>query len=217
MHTTGTEAILEKTIRRHPLLSPATEDIRKAFALLCHCFANHNKLLACGNGGSASDSEHIVGELMKSFACRRVLPKDTKNKLIAASPEKGPYLAEKLQPALRAIALPCHSALNTAFDNDVGPQLAFAQQVIGYGDPGDTLMAISTSGNSENVINAVITAKAIGLKTIGLTGKKGGKLKEICDVAICVEGTETAEIQELHLPVYHTLCKMLELNFFDIC
>jgi D-sedoheptulose 7-phosphate isomerase len=214
MYKRELEQILEQVVVRHPLLSFSKADIKEAFDLLCDCYLNSHKLLICGNGGSAADSEHIVGELMKSFAYNRVLSSEVKNKLKAASVDKGTYLAEKLQPALRAISLTCHSALNFAFANDVDPKLIFAQQVIGYGDPGDVLMGISTSGNSENVVNAIITAKAMGLKTIGLTGKKGGQLKEICDIAICVDGTETADIQELHLPVYHTLCKMLELRFF---
>ena len=183
--------------------------------MLCYCFENRHKLLICGNGGSASDSEHIVGELMKSFAYHRTLSDDIKTKLIAAFADKGAYLAEKLQPALPAISLTCHSALNTAFANDVDPNLVFAQQVMGYGAKGDVLLGISTSGNAENVINAMVTARALGLRTIGLTGKSGGKLKEYCEVAIRVDGSETAEIQELHLPVYHALCKMLELKFFD--
>ncbi|MDB4768912.1 SIS domain-containing protein [Saprospiraceae bacterium] len=214
MHQKNIAQILNDTIERYPLLSSSKEDIKYAFDLLCDCFSNKNKLLLCGNGGSASDSDHIVGELMKSFFYKRTLSEEMKNKLIAASPEKGEYLAEKLQPALRSISLTGHNALNTAFANDVDPHLIFAQQVLGYGDNGDILFGISTSGNSENVINAMIAAKAIGVKTIGLTGKKGGQLKEICDVAICVDRMETADIQELHLPVYHALCKMLELNFF---
>jgi len=214
MHQKTIEQILNKTIERHALLFSSKEDIKNAFDLLCNCFSNKNKLLLCGNGGSASDADHIVGELMKSFFYKRTLPEEMKKKLITTSSEKGAYLAEKLQPALRSISLTGHNALNTAFANDVDPHLIFAQQVIGYGDKGDILLGISTSGNSENVINAMIAAKAIGVKTIGLTGKKGGRLKEICDVAICVDGTETADIQELHLPVYHALCKMLELNFF---
>ena len=207
-------SILKRTIKRHPLLLSSATDIKEAFDLLDKSYSNKHKLLICGNGGSASDSEHIVGELMKSFAYKRVLSNEIKSKLIAASVEKGALLAEKLQPALRAISLTSHPALNTAFANDVDPALVFAQQVMGYGDKGDVLLAISTSGNSENVVNAVITAKALGVITIGLTGKKGGRLKEICDLAICVDGIDTAAIQELHLPVYHVLCMMLELRFF---
>lgn len=214
MYNKELEQILEQTLARHPLLGSSISDIREAFEILNDCYFRSHKLLICGNGGSAADSDHIVGELMKSFAYNRVLPDEIKHKLNAASTEKGAYLAKKLQPALRTISLTGHPALSTAIANDIDPKLIFAQQVIGYGDPGDVLMGISTSGNSENVVNAVITAKAMGLNTIGLTGKKGGQLKEICDIAICVDGTETAEIQELHLPVYHTLCKMLEFNFF---
>ena len=149
-------------------------------------------------------SDHIVGELMKSFFYDRALSNEDKQKLKVASPEIGKYLSEKLQPALRSISLSAHSALNTAISNDIDPELIFAQQVIGYGDQGDTLLGISTSGNSKNVISAIITAKAMGLKTIGLTGKKGGELRQICDVAICVNADETPDIQELHLPIYHT-------------
>jgi D-sedoheptulose 7-phosphate isomerase len=209
------ENILKNLVERNPLLSFSINDIKNAFDLLCKCYQNGHKLLICGNGGSAADSEHIVGELMKSFSHTRILPKKTQEKIIAVSPDKGPYIASKLQPALTAISLACHTSLNTAFANDVDPLLIFAQQLIGYGKEGDILLGISTSGNAENVINAMITAKAMGLKTIGLTGNSGGKLKEYCDVAIQVEGTNTAEIQELHLPVYHALCAMLELKFFD--
>ncbi len=208
------QQILQQTLQRHPLLKPAQTDIEAAYQLLHQCYENAKKLLICGNGGSAADSEHIVGELMKSFVFKRVLPDEIKQKLIAVDTNRGGYLAQKIQPALRSIALTSHTALNTAFSNDVDSKLAFAQQVMGYGDTGDVLLGISTSGNAENVVNALITAKVIGLKTIGLTGKSGGKLRDYCDVVIGVEGTDTAEIQELHLPVYHALCKMLELHFF---
>lgn len=214
MYQRKLEQILEQTVARHPLLTTSISDIKEAFDVLCECYLNTHKLLICGNGGSAADAEHIVGELMKSFTYNRVLPNEIKHQLTAASVEKGGYLAEKLQPALRAISLTCHTALNTAFSNDVDPNLIFAQQIIGYGDQGDVLLAISTSGNSENVINAAIAAKAIGLKTIGLTGESGGQLQAFCDVVIRVAGANVAEIQELHLPVYHALCAMLELEFF---
>jgi len=171
-------------------------------------------LLVCGSGGSAADSDHIVGELMKSFACQRKLPEHIMRNLLTSSNVYGAYLSEKLQPALRAISLTSHTALNTAFSNDVDPKLTFAQQVLGYGDKNDVLLGISTSGNSDYVINALVTAKALDLKTIGLTGRTGGKMRDYCDVAIRVEGSNTAEIQELHLPVYHALCMMLEHEFF---
>ncbi|MCB0283189.1 MAG: SIS domain-containing protein [Calditrichaeota bacterium] len=206
--------VLNRVIERHPLLITSADDIKTAYEFLVKCYESGNKLLVCGNGGSAADSEHIVGELMKSFAHTRVLSETLKKNLKAVSADKGTYLAEKLQPALTAISLTGHTALNTAFSNDVDPHLVFAQQVVGYGREGDVLLGISTSGNAENVLNAMITAKAKGLKTIGLSGKSGGKLKQYCDVCIRVEGANTAEIQELHLPVYHTLCQMLELKFF---
>ena len=208
------DEIIKNLLRRYPALISCQMDIERAFGLMCECYQNKHKLLVCGNGGSASDAEHIVGELMKSFAHIRVLPDSIKDKLKAVSPDRGSYLASKLQPALTAISLTCHSSLNTAFSNDVDPHLIFAQQVIGYGLEGDILMGISTSGNAENVINALITARAKGLKTIGLTGETGGRLKEYCDVVIRVKGKETYEIQELHLPVYHALCQMLEIYFF---
>ena len=215
MYPNNVEQILNRTIERHPLLDISKKIIIQAFDLLNACFVNKNKLLICGNGGSSSDSDHIVGELMKSFFYDRALSDEDKLKLVATSPEIGKYLSEKLQPALRSISLSAHSALNTAISNDIDPDLIFAQQVIGYGDQGDTLLGISTSGNSKNVISAIITAKAMGLKTIGLTGKKGGELRQICDVAICVNADETPDIQELHLPIYHTLCAMLEYEFFN--
>ncbi len=214
MQPATTEHILDLTIERHPALLAARKDIEQAFSRLHSCYRQRGKLLLCGNGGSASDADHIVGELMKSFLYKRTLPEATRKRLLAASPDKGPYLADNLQPALRAISLAAHAGLNTAFANDVDPRLVFAQQVLGYGDPGDVLLALSTSGNSENVANAVLTAKALGLTCIGLTGRHGGRLKEICDVCIRVDATATADIQELHLPVYHALCKMLEWAFF---
>ena len=206
--------VLTNLTNRHPLLNSCITEIEKAFDILCGCYKNKHKLLVCGNGGSAADSEHIVGELMKSFSHQRILPESIQNKLKAISTDKGSYLASKLQPALMSISLACHTSLVTAFSNDVDPNLIFAQQVIGYGTKDDVLLGISTSGNAENVINAMITANAIGLKTIGLTGKSGGRLKDFCDVVIHVDGNNTPEIQELHLPVYHALCAMLEIKFF---
>lgn len=214
MYKIELEKLLEQTINRHPMLSAVRADIESAYTILADSYLNGRKLLICGNGGSASDAEHIVGELMKSFAYNRVLSNTLQQQLQAASTTTGDFLAKNLQPALRAISLTCHSALYLAIANDIDPGLVFAQQVIGYGDPGDVLLAISTSGNSINVVNAVYTANALGLTTIGLTGKKGGQLKESCDLAICVDAIDTAAIQELHLPVYHTLCKMLEFRFF---
>ena len=214
MYPNNVTQILTRTIERYPLLDISKKSIIQAFDLLNACFVNNNKLLICGNGGSSSDSDHIVGELMKSFFYDRALSDEDKLKLVETSPEIGRYLSENLQPALRSISLSAHNALNTAIANDIDPNLIFAQQVIGYGDRGDILLGISTSGNSENVINAMITAKSMGLKTIGLTGKNGGRLNEICDVTICANADETPDIQELHLPIYHTICAMLEFEIF---
>lgn len=168
----------------------------------------------CGNGGSAADSEHIVGELMKEFKLKRKVYAGQAEAMKAINPEMGEYLADNLQGALPAIALTGHSALSTAYMNDSVSDLVFAQQVNGYGKAGDAFLGISTSGNSQNVIYAAITAKARGLKVIGLTGQKDSKLSQLADVCIRVPEVETYKIQELHLPVYHCLCLMLEEKFF---
>ena len=199
---------------RYPQLEQCMDDIQKAFDVLHECYAKGRKLLVCGNGGSAADSEHIVGELMKEFRLKRKVFASQAEAMKAIHPEMGQYLAENLQGALPAIALTGHSALSTAFMNDAESVLVFAQQVNGYGKPGDVFMGISTSGNSANVVYAAITAKARGLKVIGLTGVKESKLSALADVCIRVPETETYRIQELHLPVYHCLCLMLEECFF---
>lgn len=199
---------------RYPQLEQCMDDIQKAFDVLHECYAKGRKLLVCGNGGSAADSEHIVGELMKEFRLKRKVFASQAEAMKAIHPEMGQYLAENLQGALPAIALTGHSALSTAFMNDAESVLVFAQQVNGYGKPGDVFMGISTSGNSANVVYAAITAKARGLKVIGLTGEKESKLSALADVCIRVPETETYRIQELHLPVYHCLCLMLEECFF---
>lgn len=201
-------------IERYPQLGSCKEDIRGAYEILETAYANGRKLLVCGNGGSASDSEHIVGELMKEFRLKRKVYSDQAASLKAIDPELGQVLAESLQGALPAISLTGHSSLQTAFMNDAEPELVFAQQVNGYGKPGDVLLGISTSGNSKNVLYAAVNAKAKGLKVIGLTGEKENKLMKYADVCIRVPKTETYEIQELHLPVYHCLCLMLEQKFF---
>ena len=175
---------------------------------------NGNKILFCGNGGSAADSEHIVGELMKGFKLARKLDEAISQKLINESEELGKTLAENLQGALPAIALDGHPALSTAYMNDCEPLLCFAQQVNGYGAEGDVFLGISTSGNSKNILYAAVTAHAKGMKVIGLTGAKDSKLDVLSDVCIKVPQTETYMIQELHLPVYHCLCLMLEDRFF---
>ena len=208
------EEQLNILIERYPHLSVCKADIRKAYELLEAAYQNGRKLLVCGNGGSASDSEHIVGELMKEFKLKRKVFSDHAAMLKAIDPELGQVLADHLQGALPAISLTGHSSLQTAYMNDAVPELVFAQQVNGYGKPGDVFWGISTSGNSKNVLYAAVNAKAKGLKVIGLTGAKENKLMKFADVCIRVPETETYKIQELHLPVYHALCLMLEEKFF---
>lgn len=199
---------------RYPKLAECKGDIRKAYELLEAAYSKGRKLLVCGNGGSASDSEHIVGELMKEFKLKRRVYVDQAAALKAIDPELGQVLADNLQGALPAICLTGHSSLTTAFMNDANADLVFAQQVNGYGKAGDVFLGISTSGNSKNVLYAAVNAKAKGLTVIGLTGAKENKLMKYADVCIRVPETETYKIQELHLPVYHCLCLMLEEKFF---
>jgi len=170
--------------------------------------------LICGNGGSCADSDHIAGELMKSFERERPLAQSLKDALTGINGERGSYLADKLEQGLPAISLNAHSSLISAISNDIGSDLIFAQQVAGFGNSPDILLAITTSGNSQNVIDAAITARAKGLKVIGLTGETGGRLKEFCNIIINVPETETASVQELHLPVYHAICRLIEDHFF---
>ena len=201
-------------IERYPMLASCREDIIGAYELLESAYSNGRKLLVCGNGGSASDSEHIVGELMKEFRLKRKVYSEHAAALKEIDPELGQTLADNLQGALPAISLTGHSSLQTAFMNDVVPELVFAQQVNGYGKPGDVFLGISTSGGSKNVLYAAVNAKAKGLKVIGLTGARESCLMRYADVCIRVPETETYKIQELHLPVYHCLCLMLEDKFF---
>lgn len=208
------QTILDELTERYPLLIPQKDTIRRAAESLIDCYRNSGKVLVCGNGGSCSDSDHIVGELMKGFEKKRLPGQDMKSRLLSVDSERGAYLAEKLQQALPAISLTAHHALITAVANDNGADLIFAQQIMGYGNEGDLLIAITTSGNSRNVIDAAITAKAKGMTVIGLTGGSGGKLASLCDILISVPGKSTAQVQELHLPVYHTLCQLIESHFF---
>lgn len=208
------EEQLNLLIERYPKLEVCKEDIKKAYEILESAYSKGCKLLVCGNGGSASDSEHIVGELMKEFKLKRKVYSDHAAALKVIDPELGQVLADNLQGALPAISLTGHSALQTAYMNDAVPELVFAQQVNGYGKEGDVLLGISTSGNSKNVLYAAVNAKAKGLKVIGLTGSKENKLMKFADVCIRVPETETYKIQEYHQPVYHCLCLMLEEKFF---
>lgn len=202
--------ILDSLVRRRPEIEPCEASIRQAVELILDGQRNGGRLLVCGNGGSAADSLHIVGELLKSFCLPRPLAPDLQEKLRAADASIGPYLARNLQTPIRAVSLVSEVALMSAVANDATADLMFAQQVLGQGQAGDVLLAISTSGNSPNVLNAVLTAKALGLKTIALTGPSGGKLKGHADCAILAPGGSTSEIQESHLPIYHAICMMLE-------
>ena len=206
--------MINELVKRYSALQSETEAIEAAADTLVSGFKNGKKLLVCGNGGSCADCEHMVGELMKGFLSKRPLSKKQKSDMKANCPEISDEYLNRLQSAVPTISLPSFTALNTAFCNDVDPELVFAQPIMGLGQAGDMLIAISTSGNSKNVVAAALTAKALGLKTIGLTGKTGGKLKSICDICICVSETETFKVQELHLPVYHYLCAYAEKKLF---
>lgn len=199
---------------RYPQLITCKNDIIAAYNILEECYINDHKLLIAGNGGSAADSEHIAGELMKRFSIPRPVPTDFAKKLYAIDPERGSELSGNLEQGLMAIPLVAHEALTTAYINDVDGLGVFAQQLYGFGRPGDVFLGISTSGNSKNIMSATVVARALGIKVIGLTGKNGGELAKVADVAIRVPETETYKIQELHLPVYHCLCLMLEDRFF---
>lgn len=205
---------IDVLIERRPELSVCKNNIREAYNILSHAYSEGGKLLVCGNGGSASDSEHIVGELMKEFRLKREVYKNQMDAMKRIDIELGTILAEHLQGALPAISLTGHSSLTTAYMNDEQPELIFAQQVNGYGNQGDVFMGISTSGNSRNVLFAAVTAKAKRLHVIGLTGQKPCRLAQLADICIQVPETETHKIQELHLPVYHCICMMLDEQFF---
>ena len=203
----NTETLINNLIERYPELNSCKKDIETTSELMIKSYENKGKLLICGNGGSSSDSDHIVGELMKSFSKKRPLENNFSEKLKAISADRGVDLSEKLERALPAISLSAHSALTSAVSNDIGGDYIFAQQVIGYGEKDDVFLGITTSGNSKNVIDAAIVAKAKGLTVIGLTGETGGNLKQYCDVTICVPSKITPVVQEYHLPIYHILAK----------
>ena len=205
---------VDELTERYPVLKDSREDIIQAYLVLEEAYLQGGKLLVAGNGGSSADANHIVGELMKGFCLPRKVSEEFAEKLKSVDEVRGAQLADKLQGALPAIALDNHNALNTAFLNDVDGALMYAQQVNGYGNAGDVFLGITTSGNAGNVMYAAVVAKAKGLKVIGLTGKTGGKLVGQADVCIRVNETETYKVQELHLPIYHCLCLMVEKRFF---
>ncbi len=205
---------MDDFLKRYPILSATATGIRQATTMLVQGFRMGNKLLLCGNGGSCADCEHIVGELMKGFLLKRALSSEQKQRMKQLCPQLDEKYLDRLQQAVPAIALPSFTALNTATCNDVDPELVFAQALMGLGKKDDLLLCISTSGNSTNVVAAALVAKALGLKVIGLTGQMGGRLRDICDVCICVPAMETVQVQELHLPIYHYLCAQIEAQLF---
>ena len=208
-----TKKIYEELFERYPSLSGIKENVLKAFEAIKLTYEQGGSLYCAGNGGSSSDCVHIVGELLKSFKKRRAVDEKTANNLSSYG-EDGAYILSKLEGSLPATSLISQTGILTAFANDKSWDTAIAQQLYGLGKQGDCLVVLSTSGNSKNCVYAVLVAKAKGIKTIAFTGVAGGKLKDICDVAICVPEMETYKVQELHLPVYHCLCAMLEEEFF---
>ncbi len=201
-------------IQRYPNLEECRQSLIDAYLIMQEAYEGDHKLLIAGNGGSAADSEHIAGELMKRFKTPRPVPTEFKEKLIKLDPDRGPNLAHHLERSLMAIPLVAHEALTTAYINDVDGLGVFAQQLYGFGRPGDVFLGISTSGNSKNIMSATVVARALGIKVIGLTGARGGELAQVADVVVKVPEIETYMIQELHLPVYHCWCLMLEDKFF---
>ena len=205
--------ILKNTVERSSSLKAVEGDILSAFNMINESYKNGGTLFVCGNGGSCSDSEHIVGELMKSFKKYRPIDSEVKENLMAMG-EDGKSLAESLEGGLPAVSLSSHPSLSSAFINDKNPLMCYAQQLSVMGKKGDVLMVLSTSGNAQNCLYAVLTAKAIGIKTVLLAGKTGGKIKAHADVSVIAPENETYLVQELHLPIYHCLCAMLEEEFF---
>ncbi len=208
------EKHIDSLMERYPVLEGCRKDLASAYLIMEECYGHDGKLLIAGNGGSAADSEHIAGELMKRFRTPRPVPPGFAVKLRSIDPVRGEGLARNLERSLMAIPLVAHEALSTAYINDVDGLGVFAQQLYGFGRPGDVFLGISTSGNSRNIMSAVIVAKALGIKVVGLTGADGGELAAAADVAVRVPETETYMVQELHLPVYHCWCMMLEDRFF---
>ena len=207
--------MMNELLTRYPTLTACADEIAAARDALIACYEAGGKVLLCGNGGSASDSDHIVGELMKGFLKKRPLSEERKAQMKAASPALTDETLSKLQVGLPAVSLPSIAGLNSAFCNDVDPELIYAQSVLGLAKAGDILIALSTSGNAKNVAHAVAVAKALGVTVIGMTGEAGGTLGREADIAIRVPERETFKVQELHLPVYHYLCAAVEAHFFS--
>ena len=205
---------IDELVERYPKLRPAQADVENAAEAMIKTYNRGGKILVCGNGGSAADSDHIAGELLKGFLLKRPMTEDEKAAFEASLGEAAGKYVGKLQRGIPVISLPSQSAVLTAYSNDVDPSLAFAQLVFAYAKKGDMLIAVSTSGNSSNVVCAAETAKALGITTLALTGAKDSRLASICDITVKVPETETFKVQELHLPVYHALCAAIEEALF---
>jgi len=214
MYKLKEKVAIHNLIKIFPQLSFLQQELGNAANTIIEAFRNGRKILICGNGGSSADADHFAGELMKSFEIPRPLPLAIKKKLEKVSNETGKLLAENLQQGIPAFSLSSNPALITAISNDTGAAFIFAQQVVAYGKAGDVLIGFSTSGNSENVVNAMVAARAFGVKTIGFTGETGGNIKQFSDILINVPETKTAFIQELHLPIYHAICRQVELEIY---
>ena len=208
--------MLDELMKRYPSLSSCKTDIENAAQAMIDCYTQSGKVMTCGNGGSCADADHIVGELMKGFLKKRPLSDAQKHRMLEQYPKLNIDFLDKLQCGLPALSLSSLTALNTAFSNDVDPDLVYAQSVFGLGKQGDVLICISTSGNAETVYAAATVARSLGITVIGLTGINGGKLNKAADICIRVPESETFKAQELHLPVYHYLCAAAEAHFFDI-
>lgn len=208
--------VYEELFLKYPKLKCCKKNIESAFLALTNCYKSGGKVLVCGNGGSAADSEHIVGELMKGFRLKRHIRNADIERIARLFPEDWEYLSGNLQSSLPAISLVSQSAILTAYANDIAADMAYAQQVYGYANEGDILIGLSTSGNSKNVVNAIKIAKAFGVLTIGLIGESDCTMKDICDIIIQAPETETYKVQEYHMPIYHALCAMVELEMYGI-
>lgn len=208
------EKHIDVLLERYPKLVTVRQEVIEAYWMMKECYDHDGKLLIAGNGGSAADAEHIAGELMKRFERPRPIPETFCKKLVDVDPIRGKKLAKNLEQGLMAIPLVAHEAMSTAYMNDVDAHGVFAQQLYGFGRAGDVFLGISTSGNSENVISAAVVARALGMKVICLSGGAGGQLTSVADVAVVVPEKRTYMIQELHLPIYHCWCLMLEDAFF---
>lgn len=207
---------MEELFERYPALCVCKNEIKQALQYMERTYRCGGKILLCGNGGSHADCDHIVGELMKSFILPRRIPqKDAKKLEQLYGSETAQQFTACLQRAVPAISLPSQGAVLSAYGNDVSPQMAYAQLVYGYGRPGDLLLGFSTSGNSENIVNAAKAAKAFGLSVLAFTGKNACTLDTVCDVVIKAPAEQTYQVQEYHLPIYHYLCMELEKRLFS--